>query len=370
LNHKFLSISRRTRSTPFSRRVEAAGVKAYTIYNHMLLPTVFDSIEADYWHLCEQVQVWDVSCERQVEITGPDSQRLVQLMTPRDISRAAIGQGLYAPLCDENGRLINDPVVIKLTQDHWWVSIADSDVKLWAMGLASGYGLDVRISEADIWPLAVQGPKAEELVARVFGEDVRKIKFFRSLMLDFKGVEMMVARSGYSKQGGFEIYLNDAALAEPLWDELFRLGPDLQVRAGGPNLIERIESGLLSYGNDVTDAHTPFECGLDAYMDLDADIESLSLPALRAIAGKHENLLVGLRFEQAMEIDNGDVTSGEQIVGTISSHTWSPRHRKHLALAMMKRDYLADNTTVELSGIEGSIVDLPFAFDTQNSVTG
>jgi len=370
LNHKFLSISRRTRSTPFTRRVEAAGVKAYTVYNHMLLPTVFDSIEADYWHLCEHVQVWDVSCERQVEITGPDSKRLIQLMTPRDISGTAIGQGLYAPLCDQNGRLINDPIAIKLADDHWWVSIADSDVKLWAKGLACGYGLDVSISEPDVWPLAVQGPKAEELVARVFGEDVRRIRFFRSRMLDFKGTEMMVARSGYSKQGGFEIYLNDAALAEPLWDELFRLGADLKVRAGGPNLIERIESGLLSYGSDMNDLHTPFECGLDAYIDLDADIESLSLPALRTIAGKHQNLLVGVAFEQTMEIDNVDMIFDGQIVGTINSHTWSPRYRKHLALAMMKRDYLADHMTVELSGMQGAIVDLPFTFDTPNSATG
>ena len=360
MNHKFLSISRRTRSTPFSRRVEAAGVKAYTVYNHMLLPTVFDSIESDYWHLCEHVQVWDVSCERQVKITGSDSKRLVQLMTPRDISGTAIGQGLYLPLCDEKGCLVNDPVVIKLAQDHWWISIADSDVKLWAKGLASGYRLDVNISEPDIWPLAVQGPKAEQLVAGVFGDAVYDIRFFHGRMLEFNGTEMMVARSGYSKQGGFEIYLNDAALGEPLWDELFRLGEELNVKAGAPNLIERIESGLISYGNEITDANNPFECGLDAHIDLDADIESLSLPALRAIAGKHQNLLVGLVFEQSIEIDNGDIEHGGQTVGSISSHVWSPRHCKHLALAMIKRDYLADHATVEVSGIQGTICDLPF----------
>ena len=370
MNHKILSISRRTRSTPFTRRVEAAGVKAYTVYNHMLLPTVFDSIEADYWHLCDHVQVWDVSCERQVEITGADSKRLIQLMTPRNINRTAVGQGLYAPLCDENGRMINDPIVIKLADDHWWISIADSDVILWAKGLAAGYGLDVSIREPDIWPLAIQGPKAEELVARVFGDEVRKIRFFRSLMLEFKGTEMMVARSGYSKQGGFEIYLNDESLAEPLWDELFRLGADLNVKAGGPNLIERIESGLLSYGNDMTDAHTPFECGLDAYIDLDADIESLSLPSLRAIAGKHENLLVGLMFDQPMEIEGGDITIDARRVGIISSHVWSPRYRKHLALAMMKRNYLADHSTVEINGLQGTFCDLPFAVNTLNSATG
>jgi dimethylsulfoniopropionate demethylase len=336
----------------------------------MLLPTVFDSIEADYWHLCEHVQVWDVSCERQVEITGPDSKRLVQLMTPRDIGGTAIGQGLYAPLCDEQGCLINDPVIIKLAQDHWWISIADSDVKLWAKGLVNGYRLDVNVSEPNIWPLAVQGPKAEQLVARVFGDAVYNIRFFRSLMLDFSGTEMMVARSGYSKQGGFEIYLNDAALGESLWDELFRLGEDLNVKAGAPNLIERIESGLISYGNEITDAHNPFECGLDTYIDLDADIESLSLPALRAIAGKHQNLLVGLVFEQSIEIDNGDIEHGGRTVGSISSHVWSPRHCKHLALAMMKRDYLADHATVEVSGIEGAICDLPFDFRELISTTG
>jgi dimethylsulfoniopropionate demethylase len=183
LADKILSISRRTRRTPFTPCVEAAGVKGYTVYNHMLLPTVFDSNESDYWSLCEDVQVWDVSCERQIEVSGPDSERLIQLMTPRDISKAVIGQGLYAPLCDENGCLINDPILIKFAPDSWWVSIADSDVRLWARGLAYGLGLDVQVVEAAIWPLAVQGPKAEELVSRVFGDEARSIRFFLSKML-------------------------------------------------------------------------------------------------------------------------------------------------------------------------------------------
>jgi len=363
LTDKFLSISRRTRSTPFSNRVEAAGVKAYTVYNHMLLPTLFESFEADYWHLCEYVQVWDVSCERQVEITGPDSQRLVQLMTPRDIRQAVIGQGLYAPLCDERGCLLNDPIVIKHSPEHWWVSIADSDVILWAKGLASGFALDVEIREPDIWPLAVQGPGAEQLVCRVFGDEVSTIRFFHSRMLEFQGQKMMVARSGYSKQGGFEIYLNQADLGEPLWDELFRKGQDLNVRAGGPNLIERIESGLLSYGSDMTSAHNPFECGLDTYIDLDADIESLSLPALRKIKGKHVNQLVGLVFEQAMVFERFEIESQGRIVGEISSHVWSPRYEKHLVMAMMKRDYLRGRSTLNIDGKVAAIVDLPFNLD-------
>jgi len=362
LADKFLSISRRTRKTPFTPCVEAAGVKGYTVYNHMLLPTFFDSNEADYWHLCEDVQVWDVSCERQIEVCGPDAGRLVQLMTPRDISKAVVGQGLYAPLCDETGALINDPVLIKFAHDDWWVSIADSDVRLWARGLAYGLGLDVQIREAAIWPLAVQGPKAEELVARVFGESIRGIRFFRSKMLEFHGRTMMVMRSGYSKQGGFEIYLNDAGLAKPLWDELFARGADLNVRAGGPNLIERIESGLLSYGNDMNFTHNPFECGLDAFIDLDADIESMSLPALRALRGKHVHQLVGIVFDEVVQFDDFRVEAGAEQVGDVRSQVWSPRHRKFLTMAMMKRDFLASNSSITIDGKPGNIVDLPFNF--------
>ncbi len=360
---KVLSISRRTRATPFSRRVEAAGVRGYTVYNHMLLPTFFESNEFDYWHLCQDVQVWDVSCERQVEVTGPDSQRLVQLMTPRDISRCAIGQGLYAPLCDREGGIVNDPVVIKLSDEHWWISIADSDVALWADGLAQGYGLDVSISEAAIWPLAVQGPKAETLVARVFGDEVPGIRFFRSKMLEFRGREMMVMRSGYSKQGGFEIYLNDPELAEPLWDELFAQGQDLNVRAGGPNLIERIESGLLSYGNDMTRDNTPFECGLDAFVDLDADIDAISLPALRRIQGQHQKQLMGLVFDQTVAIDAFEIEADGSLVGDIRSHAWCPRHSVYLAMAMMDRNYLNNHNKVVLNDKVARIVDLPFVFD-------
>ena len=208
MNSKLLSVARRARSTPYSRRVEEAGAKAYTIYNHMLLPTLFESAEADYWHLCQHVQIWDVSVERQVELHGPDAAKLAQLMTPRDLSKIQLLQGKYAPICSADGAILNDPIVIKLAEDRFWFSVADSDIKLFAMGLAQGYGLQVSIFEPDVSPLAVQGPKADELMARVFGERVREIRFFRGEMLEFQGVEMYVARSGWSKQGGFEIYLS------------------------------------------------------------------------------------------------------------------------------------------------------------------
>ncbi len=370
MNYKFLSMSRRIRKTPFTQRVEAAGVKSYTSYNHMLLPTVFDNLEADYWHLCEHVQVWDVSCERQVEIKGPDSQRLVQLMTPRDVSRAQELQCFYVPLCDEKGGIINDPIAIKLARDHWWLSIADSDVILWAMGLASGFGFDVEIREPDIWPLAVQGPKAEQLMMSVFGDEVSSIRFFRGKMMNYRGQEMLVTRSGWSKQGGFEIYLINRNLAEPLWDELFEQGQNLNVRAGCPNLIERIESGLLSFGNDITTENNPFECGLDTFINLDADIESLSHNALRALDIKKQDRLMGLAFNQPMEFESLHILSGDKNVGEITSHVWSPKQGKHLAFAMMKRFFIDHQSDVEINGMAGHICELPFNFDCMNTTSG
>ena len=361
-----LLISSRTRSTPFSSRVEACGVKAYTVYNHMLLPSIFRSLEEDYWHLCESVQVWDVSVQRQVEITGPDTQKLVQLMTPRDLSQAELGQCFYAPLCDETGGMINDPILIKHSNNHWWLSIADSDVLLWAKGLATGFGLDALVTEPDIWPLAVQGPKAEELLSRIFGKEISKIPFFRSSTFNYQGTKMLVARSGWSKQGGFEIYVNDSELGGQLWDELFAKGENLNVGPGCPNLIERIESGLLSFGGDMGYDTTPFECGLDKYVSLDADIESLSLEELRT--RKSKTKLIGIVIDRKVNLIDKRVFFGSNVVGKITSNTWSPRYSAFLAFARCELKDLEDTQNLHIKTTSGEvsvrITDLPFDFET------
>jgi dimethylsulfoniopropionate demethylase len=364
--HPELLISSRTRSTPFSSRVEACGVKAYTVYNHMLLPSIFRSLEEDYWHLCESVQVWDVSVQRQVDITGPDTQKLVQLMTPRDLSQAELGQCFYAPLCDETGGMINDPILIKHSNNHWWLSIADSDVLLWAKGLATGFGLDALVTEPDIWPLAVQGPKAEELLSRVFGKEISRILFFRSRTFNYQGTKMLVARSGWSKQGGFEIYVNDSELGGQLWDELFAKGEDLNVGPGCPNLIERIESGLLSFGGDMGYDTTPFECGLDKYVSLDADIESLSLDELRT--RKSKTKLIGIVIDRKVNLIDKRVFFGSNVFGKITSDTWSPRYSAFLAFARCELKHLEDTQNLHVKTTSGEvsarITDLPFDFET------
>lgn len=365
-----LAVSRRTRRTPFTERVEAHGVKGYTVYNHMLLPTAFRSLEDDYWHLCRHVQIWDVACERQVELLGPDAARLAQMMTPRDLSRAAIGQCLYAPLVDQTAAMINDPVILKLAEDRFWLSIADSDVLLWAKGLAYGLGLDVAIDEPEVFPLAVQGPKAEDLMAAAFGDAVRHIRFFRFAVLPFRGRKLVVARSGWSKQGGFEIYLDDAALGHDLWDALWQAGVPHGVGAGCPNLIERVEGGLLSYGNDMTRANNPLECGLDRYCRLDGGIDFIGRAALRRIHESGvERLIRGVRFggppcppcTSPWAVRVGGATAGQ-----MTTAVWSPRFGSNLAFAMLERGHWTPGTEVVIECPDGSerrgeVVALPFA---------
>ncbi len=347
-----LTINPRTRSTPYTPRVEAAGVQGYTVYNHTLLPTVFRSLEDDYRHLKLHVQLWDVACERQVEIRGPDAARLVQLMTPRDLSRASVGRCLYAPLVDEAGGMVNDPVVLKLAEDRFWLSISDSDVYLWAKGLAFGLGLDVTIEEPDVAPLAIQGPKSDDLAARVFGESVRSIKFFRFEPLDFRGHPLIVARSGWSKQGGFEIYLDQPSLGVELWDALWDAGQDLEVGPGSPNVIERIEGGLLSYGSDMTRESNPFECGLDAYCNLDRPIEFMARGALERIAETGPaRRIMGLRVEaKAMPRcqQPWPVHADGVQIGRVTSAAMSPDLGCGVALAMIDREHWTPGNRVQV----------------------
>ncbi len=366
-----IAISRRLRSTPWTSRLFEQGVKGFTVYNHMLLPTEFGSLEADYWHLCEHVQVWDVGAERQVEITGPDADRLIQWMTPRDISNVELGQCVYLPLADEQGKLINDPVGLKLDDQRWWLSVADSDVWLWAKGLAQGAGFDVSVSEPAVWPLAVQGPKAETLMARVFGDDVADIRFFRFKYLEFKGHPLLVARSGWSKQGGFEVYVDDVDIGHALFDELFVRGQDLNVGPGCPNLIERIESGLLSFGNEMDFNHSPLEAGLERFLHLDANIESLSLNALREErdVGQKKQL-----YGLAIEALDGPLVIQDQPFDAVAqahsnfigSQVWSPRYAHQLAIAMLDTN-LVKGSHIDVKLADGRrtsamLADLPFDF--------
>ncbi len=342
MNSYSLVKSHRIRNTPFSRKVSDAGAKNYTVYNHMLLPAVFRGVEEDYWHLLEHVQLWDVACQRQVEIQGSDAAELVQRMIPRDLTNIKTGQCAYTPLLDRAGGMLNDPVLLKLDENRYWFSLADSDIIFWAKGLASGWGFDVEISEPDVSPLAIQGPKAERVCSRLFGTFVEDIGFFKFRVFEWEGVPLLIARSGWSKQGGFEVYLRDGRYGEKLWDALWDAGQDCHIGAGCPNLIERTESWLLSFGGDMVLGDSPLECGLERYCDLKQSAEFLGKEALirQSEAGVTRRLVPmyvdGDRIfgnPQWWPLMQGDIRAGE-----IRTVVYSPRLEKNIAIAMLNSD--------------------------------
>ena len=365
-----LVTSRRNRRTPYTERVEALGVSGFSIVNHTLLPKSFvKSVEEDYWHLKEHVQLWDVGCQRQVELRGPDAALLAQKMTPRDLSAMTPGQCYYTPVIDNHAGLLNDPVLLKRAADWFWFSIADSDLLLWTKALALGMNLDIEVCEPDVWPLAVQGPRAEDLVARIFGDRVRSVRYFSFLECDFHGQRLVVARSGYSKQGGFEIYLDDSELGTTLWDTLWETGIDLQIAPGCPNLIERIEAGLLSYGNEMTRENNPLEINLDRFCHFEGQIDYIGRSALEAIAEQGPSQRMrGLLIDGAPCPPCGkpwpvfvDVTR----VGQVTSAIWSPALRQNVGLSLINKDHWDPGTPVTVLLPDGHelaavIVSLPF----------
>lgn len=335
----------------------------------MLLPTRIRGVEEDYFHLRNNVQIWDVSCQRQVELIGPDAARLAQLMTVRDLRKLDIGRCALAPVCDQNGFLLNDPVAIRVAQDRFWFSISDLDILLWAQGIALGMKLDVKIFEPDIWPLAVQGPKAEDVVVSVFGEDARKTKFFRFNSLEFQGHSFLVARSGWSAQGGFEIYVDDAVLGVQLYDALAQAGKQFDIGPGCPNLIERIEAGLMTYGSDITRADTPLEAAMEQYVSLDADIEAIGLDAIRALAKRGiDRRVCGLTIDGPKVPANRNpwpVTVRGKQIGSVTSAVWSPRLETNVSLGQLAIDYTAIGTQVMVQTPAGEygaeVSPVPFA---------
>ena len=360
--------NRRVRSTPFTSRIEKQGVSGYSVYNHMLLPVSFGSIQDEYLHLKKHVQIWDVSVQREIEITGADSDKLVQFMTCRDLSNAKLGKCYYSPLIDGNGNLVNDPVILKLSEDRWWISIADSDVIFFAKGIASGNNFKVKIFEPNVDIIAIQGPKSFSLMEKVFGRVITELKFFGFDYFTFKGVKHLIARSGWSKQGGFEVFVENIESGLDLYDHFFEIGKEFNVKPGCPNLIERIESGLLSYGSDFDNNDNPFECGFEKYISLDSNIIFLGKEKLKKIKSDGiKRKLMGVEIKT----DNINLTRSINImdndgnlVGDLRSACYSPHFKKVIGIAMIKEPFCkaSEMGKIEIEGktLAVKVCDLPF----------
>ena len=358
----------RLRVSPFYEATVQEGVTAFSPYNSMLMPVSYGDPEAEYNRLMNGVSLWDVSVERQVEIKGPDAAHLVQILSVRDLSGMEIGKGKYVPMCDHRGVLINDPVVLKHEDGTFWLSIGDNNILMWARSIAAERKLNVDLCEPDVSPMAVQGPKAEDVIAAIFGEWVRTLKYFWFASTQVDGIPLVIQRSGYSKQGGFELYLKDGSRGTDLWNIVKEAGQPWGIGPGYPNPIERIESGLLSYGGDTDDQTNPFEVRLGKYVDLGLDNEVIGIEALRRIKAE------GVKRQQlGVILDNAERRPGHAIwykvqkagmdIGHMTNGAWSPKAQAMIGFVLIDAELALGDEVDVVRGTctdSGTLRNLPF----------
>jgi glycine cleavage system aminomethyltransferase T len=358
----------RLRRSPFFEATQRHGPRGYTVYNHTLFPTAFDDFEEEYRHLLEHVTLWDVAVERNVEVTGPDGFRFAQLLTCRDLSKCEIGQGKYVLITAPDGGILNDPVMLRLDENTLWFALADSDVLLYAFGLAARAGMDVRISEVDAAPLQIQGPKSKDVVRDLLGDEILDLRYYWFARTDVDGIPVIVTRTGWTSEVGYEVYLLDPARGVDLWDRIMEAGAPHQIRPTGPSDIRRIEGGIFNYRADMDWTNNPFELGLDRLVDLDSDAEFMGKDALRRIRDQGvRRKIVGVEIDGArleMNATKWPVRSDGDRIGTVTSAIYSPRLEKNIGFAWVpvERSEMGNTLRVETADGErgATVVRMPF----------
>ncbi len=357
------------RKSPYFDSTVKWGATGFSVYNHMYIPRDFGDPEQNFWNLIKKSILCDVAVERQVEITGPDAHKFTQLLTPRDLSNISIGQCKYVLITNNEGGILNDPVLLRLAENHFWLSLADSDVLLWAQGVAVNSGLNVNISEPDVSPLQLQGPTSKDIMVKLFGESIKDLKYYWFKEFDLDGIPLIVSRTGWSSEFGYELFLRDGSKGNDLYEKIMNAGKDHGLQPGHTSSIRRIEGGMLSYHADA-DIHTnPFELGFDRLVSLDNDIEFIGKAALKKIKAE------GIKRKQVGLEINCEPLSGPNTtfwpikknnneIGKVTSAVYSPRLKKNIALAIVNIKNSEIGTDLEVETNKGKftakIVEKPF----------
>ena len=376
LNFAQFSFGTQVRKSPYSDAALRWGAKGFSVYNHMYIPRDFGDPRQNFWYLVNDAILCDVSVERQVQIKGPDAAKFTQFLCCRDLSKCQVGQCKYVLITDQDGGIINDPILLKLAEDHFWLSIADSDVLLWARGVAVNSGMDVDISEPDVSPLQLQGPKSRDVLRAAFGDIPTELKYYRFMEFDWDGVPLIISRTGWSSELGYEIFLRDGTQGEKLWEHLMAVGGPLGLKPGHTSSIRRIEAGMLSYHADMTLANNPYEMGMGRLVDLDMEADFISKAALTLIKERGvSQQLVGLEIDGDPFVGSNDffwpILKEGVKVGTVTSAIYSPRLQKNIALAMISIDHTASGRVLQVDKLSETrtctVVPIPF-YDPKKSL--
>ena len=376
-NLKDFGFGTQIRKSPFFDATVRWGATNFSVYNHMYIPRDFGDPEQNFWNLINSAILCDVAVERQVEITGDDASKFIQLLTPRDLSNFKVGQCKYILITNEEGGILNDPILLRLEENRYWISLADSDILLWAQGVAVNSGLKVKISEPDVSPLQLQGPNSGKIMEALFGQDILDLKYYWHREEVLNGIPLLVSRTGWSSELGYEIFLRDYTKGDKLWEQIMEVGIPFDLKPGHTSSIRRIEGGMLSYHADMDINTNPFELGLDRLVNLEGKEDFVGKTALKEIKEK------GVSRKQVGLIIEGQPLSGpntrfweikydEKIVGKVTSAVYSPRLKQNIALAMISVDLTTIGTEVKINTYAGTlgamVVEKPF-FDPKKLIT-
>jgi aminomethyltransferase len=369
MKNKDFGFGTQIRKSPYFDSTVKWGATGFSVYNHMYIPRDFGSPEQNFWNLIENAILCDVAVERQVEITGPDAYKFIQLLTPRDLSKLSIGQCKYVLIVNNEGGILNDPVLLRLGENHFWLSLADSDILLWAQGVALNSGLNVKIIEPDVSPLQLQGPTSGEIMIKLFGDSIKDLKYYWLREYTLDGIPLIVSRTGWSSELGYEIYLRDSSKGNELYEKIMTAGKDYGLQPGHTSSIRRIEGGMLSYHADADINTNPYELGLDRLVNLDSKVDFIGKEALKKIQQEGiKRIQVGLELEcEPLKGPNTtfwSIQKEDEVIGKVTSAIYSPRLKKNIALAMIKINQSKIGNKLKIktneNDINCTVVEKPF----------
>ena len=357
------------RKSPFFNSTVKWGAKEFSVYNHMYIPRDFGDPEQNFWNLINNAILCDVSVERQVEIIGPDAAKFTQLLTPRNLTNLSIGQCKYVLITKYDGVILNDPVLLKLDENHFWLSLGDSDILLWAQGVAINSGLDVTIKEPDVSPLQLQGPKSIYIMKKLFGNEITKLKYYWHIQTKLNDIPLVVSRTGWSTEIGFELFLRDASKGDTLWELIMEAGKEFDLKPGHTSSIRRIEAGMLSYQADANINNNPFELGLDRLVDLDNDNKFIGKEALikikkEGITKKQVGIIIDCDPLNGPNTIYWPILKNNKRIGNVTSAIYSPRLKKNIALGIVSiaHSQIGNNLNIQINNkiYNSVIVKKPF----------
>ena len=357
------------RKSPFFDATVKWGAKDFSVYNHMYIPRDFGDPEQNFWNLINEAILCDVAVERQVQIKGPDASKFVQMMTPRDLSSMQVGQCKYVILTNQHGGVLNDPILLRVEENTYWFSLADSDILLWAHGLAANSDYDIEISEPDVSPLQLQGPKSRDIMIKIFGNEIIDLKYYWFKKFNLNGNELVISRTGWSSELGYEIFLMNSSYGNDLYNTIMDIGYPMGLRPGHTSTIRRVEGGMLSYHADMTINTNPLELGMEKFINLDKDFDFVGKNALKKIVKK--GLLrkqVGIIIEdKPMSGPNTrfwDVIKNDIVIGKVTSAVYSPRLKQNIGLALIEIKYSDIGEKLKVDNgfnlLDSRVVEKPF----------